>query len=492
MLNKKLNFSILKTEALAGLVVGFAIIPEAIAFSLIAGVSPQVGIYASICILLVNSIAGGRRALISAATGAMALVMVTLVKNYGIDYLLLAGILAGLIQILFAFLKIAKLMSYIPRSVMIAFVNALAILIFAAQLDEIRLFNLNALIVFIVALAIIYLFPLVPKIGKILPSSLLAIVLLTILSICFDFDVRSIKDLGELPSSLPSFLLPNVPLNLETLKIIFPYSLSLAIVGIVESLMTSSVLDEITASKSNKNRECIGQGISNIVANLFGGMAGCGMIGQSIINVKSGARTRISTFLAGFYLCLIILFFADFVNEIPMAVLVAIMTMVSIGTFDFSSIKKLKSNPFSYNFVMLSSMFITLYSHNLALGVVTGVILEALFFVNKLSSFLYCKKIINNDIITYEFSGQIFFKSTEKLYSEFDFVNIYKSVIIDVSKAHIWDLSAIYNLDKIILKLRQNGSKVQLLGLNEASASMLDKFSVINNEKESKKLLGGH
>lgn len=491
-MNKKLNFHTIKTDALAGLVVGFAIIPEAIAFSLIAGVSPQVGIYASICILLVNSIAGGRRALISAATGAMALVMVSLVKNYGLDYLMLAGILAGLIQILFAFLKIARFMSFIPRSVMVAFVNALAILIFAAQLDEIILFNYSAVIVFASALGIIYLFPLLPKIGNMLPSSLIAIVFLTILSIYFDFNVRSIQDLGELPNSLPSFLLPNVALNFETLKIILPYSISLAIVGIVESLMTSSVLDEITASKSNKNRECLGQGISNIVANLFGGMAGCGMIGQSVINVKSGARTRISTFLAGFYLCLIILFFADFVNKIPMAVLVAIMTMVSIGTFDFSSIKKLNTNPFSANFVMLASMFVTLYSHNLALGVITGVVLEALFFVNKLSSFLYCKKIINNDEITYKISGQIFFKSIDKLYNEIDFFNIYKSVIIDVSKAHIWDISAIYMLDKIILKLRQSGSIVKLNGLNKASANMIDRFSIINNEKESKKLLGGN
>lgn len=487
-----LNIKNIKTEALAGLVVGFAIIPEAIAFSLIAGVNPKVGIYASICILLVSSIAGGRPALISAATGAMALLMIDLVKGYGLEYLMAAGILAGIFQILFGVLKVARFMSFIPRSVMVGFVNALAILIFMAQLDEIFKANSLGLAIICIALGIIYLFPLLPKIGKMIPSSLVAIVLITIISIYAGFDVRMIKDLGELPSELPYFLIPNIPLNLETLQIILPYSLSLAVVGVMESLMTANVLDELTATKSNKNRECIGQGLANISTGFFGGMAGCGMIGQSMINVKSGARTRLSTFLAGIYLCVIILFLADFVNHIPMGVLVAIMIMVAIGTFDYSSIKKLKTFPLSANIVMIATIVATIFTHNLAIGVLIGVLLEALFFANKVSYFLNCKKSLEDGVRTYKFDGQIFFKSVEKFYDEFNFDEVCDKVIIDVSNAHFWDVSAIYMLDKIVVRLKREGASVEIIGLNIASSYMMKKFSVANNPKEAKKLMGGH
>lgn len=490
--NYLLNINNIKTEALAALVVGFAIIPEAIAFSLIAGVNPKVGIYASICILLVSSIAGGRPALISAATGAMALLMIDLVKGYGLDYLMAAGILAGIFQILFGVLKVARFMSFIPRSVMVGFVNALAILIFMAQLDEIFKANSLGLAIICIALGIIYLFPLLPKIGKMIPSSLVAIVLITIISISAGFDVRTIKDLGELPSELPHFLIPNIPLNLETLQIILPYSLSLAMVGIMESLMTANVLDEITSTKSNKNRECIGQGLANISTGFFGGMAGCGMIGQSMINVKSGARTRLSTFLAGAFLCIIIVSLADFVNYIPMGVLVAIMIMVAIGTFDYSSIKKLKTFPLSANIVMIATIVATIFTHNLAIGVLIGVLLEALFFANKVSYFLNCKKNLEDGVRTYKFDGQIFFKSVEKFYDEFDFDEVCDKVIIDVSNAHFWDVSAIYMLDKIVVRLKREGASVEIIGLNIASSYMMKKFSVANNPKEAKKLMGGH
>lgn len=490
--NYLLNINNIKTEALAALVVGFAIIPEAIAFSLIAGVNPKVGIYASICILLVSSIAGGRPALISAATGAMALLMIDLVKGYGLDYLMAAGILAGIFQILFGVLKVARFMSFIPRSVMVGFVNALAILIFMAQLDEIFKANSLGLAIICIALGIIYLFPLLPKIGKMIPSSLVAIVLITIISISAGFDVRTIKDLGELPSELPHFLIPNIPLNLETLQIILPYSLSLAMVGIMESLMTANVLDELTATKSNKNRECIGQGLANISTGFFGGMAGCGMIGQSMINVKSGARTRLSTFLAGAFLCVIIVSLADFVNYIPMGVLVAIMIMVAIGTFDYSSIKKLKTFPLSANIVMIATIVATIFTHNLAIGVLIGVLLEALFFANKVSYFLNCKKSLEDGVRTYKFDGQIFFKSVEKFYDEFNFDEVCDKVIIDVSNAHFWDVSAIYMLDKIVVRLKREGASVEIIGLNIASSYMMKKFSVANNPKEAKKLMGGH
>lgn len=490
--NYLLNIKNIKTEALAALVVAFAIIPEAIAFSLIAGVNPKVGIYASICILLVSSIAGGRPALISAATGAMALLMIDLVKGYGLEYLMAAGILAGIFQILFGVLKVARFMSFIPRSVMVGFVNALAILIFMAQLDEIFKANSLGLAIICIALGIIYLFPLLPKIGKMIPSSLVAIVLITIISIYAGFDVRMIKDLGELPSELPHFLIPNIPLNIETLQIILPYSLSLAVVGVMESLMTANVLDELTATPSNKNRECIGQGLANISTGFFGGMAGCGMVGQSMINVKSGARTRLSTFLAGVYLCIIILLLADFVNHIPMGVLVAIMIMVAIGTFDYSSIKKLKTFPFSANIVMIATIVATIFTHNLAIGVLIGVLLEALFFANKVSYFLNCKKSLEDGVRTYKFDGQIFFKSVDKFYNEFNFDEVCDKVIIDVSNAHFWDVSAIYMLDKIVVRLKREGASVEIIGLNIASSYMMKKFSVANNPKEAKKLMGGH
>lgn len=483
-----------KNDAIAAVLVGFAIIPESIAFSLIAGVDPKVGIYASICILILTSIFGGRPALISAATGAMALVLVGVVKNYGIEYMFAASILAGILQIVLGYFKVAKLMSFVPRSVMVGFVNALAILIFVAQVPELKLSNTTALILCAFSLGIIYLFPLLPKVGKILPSGLVAIVVVSLISYFGGLDVRMIKDLGELPSNLPSFWLPDVPFNLETFKIIFPYSLSLAVVGILESLMTSSLIDEITSTTSNKNKECFGQGIANISTGFFGGMAGCGMIGQSMINVKSGARTRLSTFLAGVYLCLIILFLADFVNLIPMAVLVAIMIMVSIGTFDYGSIKRLKTFPLSSNIVMLATVIITIMTGNLALGVLVGVLFKALFFANKVSQFMQCKKTYNKEKTekTYKFYGQIFFTSSEKFYNVFDFNETLNKVTIDVSKAHFWDVSAIYALDKVVAKLRHNGILVEVCGQNLSSRYMLDKFSVINDEKALKKLVGGH
>ena len=381
-------FGNIRGDILSGLVVALALIPEAIAFSIIAGVDPKIGLYASFCIAVVISFFGGRPGMISAATGAMALLMVTLVKDYGLQYLLAATLLTGVFQIIAGYLQLGRFMSFVPRAVVIGFVNALAILIFMAQLPELINVTWHVYALTIVGLGIIYLFPYIPKIGKILPSPLVTIITLTLIVYFFGIDIRNVGDMGQLPDTLPIFLFPDIPLNLETLLIILPYSLSLAVVGLLESLMTATIVDEMTDTNSDKNRECKGQGVANIASGLMGGMAGCAMIGQSVINIKSGGRGRLSTFIAGFLLLIMVVFLSDVISIIPMAALVAVMIMVSIGTFNWGSFKDLKSLPLSTNIVMLSTVAVTVYTHNLAFGVFTGVLLASLFFANKISHFM--------------------------------------------------------------------------------------------------------
>lgn len=376
-------FGNVRGDVLSGLVVALALIPEAIAFSIIAGVDPQIGLYASFCIAVVISFAGGRPAMISAATGAMALVLAGLVKEHGLQYMLAATLLTGVIQIIAGWLKLGSLMRFVARAVVIGFVNALAILIFMAQLPELQNTTWHTYALVAAGLAVIYLFPRIPTLGKIIPSPLVTIVGLTILTVWLGIDVRTVGDMGQLPDTLPVFLLPDAPLNLDTLLIILPYSLSLAAVGLLESLMTATIVDEMTETESDKNRECKGQGVANIVSGLFGGMAGCAMIGQSVINVKSGGRTRLSTLLAGIYLLIMVVFLSDILKVIPMPALVAVMIMVSIGTFSWQSVKELKTHPIGFNVVMLATVGIVVYSHNLALGVFAGVLLSALFLPTK-------------------------------------------------------------------------------------------------------------
>ena len=370
----------IRADILAGLVVALALIPEAIAFSIIAGVDPKIGLYASFCIAVVIAIVGGRPGMISAATGAMALLMVTLVKEHGLQYLLAATLLCGVLQIIAGYLKLGQLMSFVSRSVVTGFVNALAILIFMAQLPELTNVTWHVYAMTAAGLGIIYLFPLLPKVGKVIPSPLVCILTLTAFSLMVGLDIRTVGDMGELPDTLPMFLWPDVPLNWETLQIIFPYSAALAVVGLLESLMTATIVDDLTDTGSDKNRECKGQGIANIFSGLLGGMAGCAMIGQSVINVKSGGRGRLSTFFAGAMLLTMVVFLSDWVSRIPMAALVAVMIMVSIGTFNWSSIKGLKTNPLSANIIMLATVAVVVWTHNLAFGVLTGVLLAALFF----------------------------------------------------------------------------------------------------------------
>lgn len=482
-------FSNIRGDVLSGLVVALALIPEAIAFSIIAGVDPKVGLYASFCIAVVISFVGGRPAMISAATGAMALVMVNLVAEHGLQYLLAATLLCGVIQIVMGILKLGNLMRFVSRAVVIGFVNALAILIFVAQLPELNLKNagVTPMVYAITAagLAIIYLFPLLPKIGKVIPSPLICIVGLTILSLYFGWDIRNVGDMGELPDTLPMFLLPDIPLTLETLLIIAPYSFALAVVGLLESMMTATIVDDMTDTVSDKNKECRGQGTANIVAGFFGGMAGCAMIGQSVINVKSGGRTRLSTFIAGVVLLILVVFLSDWVSKIPMAALVAVMIMVSIGTFNWASIKEFRTHPMSFNLVMLATVVTTIFTHNLAYGVLVGVLLSAVAFANKIEQFLRIDSSYDEKTNTryYEVHGQVFFASTTQFLNAFDTKEALDAMHIDVTHAHFWDVTAVDTLDKLVIRLQREGINVKVTGMNQASRTIIDKFSVHDREQ---------
>ncbi len=484
----------IRGDVLAGLVVALALIPEAIAFSIIAGVDPKVGLYGSFCIAVICAVVGGRPGMISAATGAMALLMVTLVKEHGLQYLLIATLLTGVLQIVMGYLKLGSLMSFVSRSVVTGFVNALAILIFMAQLPELTDVTWHVYAMTAAGLAVIYLFPYFPVIGKTIPSPLVCILMITALTLSLGLDIRTVGDMGELPDTLPMFLWPDVPLNLETLKIIFPYSAGLAVVGLLESLMTATIVDDLTDTDSDKNRECKGQGIANIGAGLMGGMAGCAMIGQSVINVKSGGRGRLSTLIAGTVLLIMVVFLNDWVAQIPMAALVAVMIMVSIGTFDWNSVINVRKYPLSANVVMMATVAVVVWTHNLAYGVFMGVFLASLFFANKISHLMYVEKDLDDGgaIRTYRFHGQIFFNSADKFLKTFDFKEAVSKVVIDVHLAHFWDLSAVHALDTAVIKLRREGADVEVIGLNDASETIIDRFGIHDKPEEIEKMMGGH
>ena len=468
-------FGNVRGDLLSGLVVALALIPEAIAFSIIAGVDPKVGLYASFSMAVVIAFAGGRPAMISAATGAMALVMVTLVKDHGLQYLLAATLLTGVFQMLAGIFKLGLLMRFVSRSVVTGFVNALAILIFMAQLPELTNVTWHVYAMTAGGLAIIYGFP---YITKAVPSPLVAIVVLTVLSILLGLDIRTVGDMGHLPDSLPTFLLPDVPWTWNTFKLIAPYSLTLAVVGLLESMMTASIVDEMTDTHSNKSRECVGQGVANLATGLIGGMAGCAMIGQSVINVKSGGRGRLSTFFAGLFLLILVVFLGPWVSKIPMAALVAVMVMVSIGTFSWRSMLELRTMPLSSSVVMLATVLVTVATHDLAQGVGVGVLLSGIFFAHKVSKLMSVQESIEDDGKTrvYTVTGQVFFASAEAFEDQFEFKETLKRVRIDVRQAHFWDITAVGALDKVVIKLRQAGASVDVVGLNEASAVLIDRF----------------
>ena len=481
-------FSNIRGDLLAGLVVALALIPEAIAFSIIAGVDPKVGLYASFSIAVIIAFTGGRPGMISAATGAMALVMVLLVKQHGLQYLLAATVLTGVLQIVAGLLKLGALMRFVSRSVITGFVNALAILIFMAQLPELTNVSWVVYAMTAAGLGIIYGFP---YITRAVPSPLVTIVVLTGVAMAFKLDIRTVGDMGQLPDSLPIFLLPDVPLTLETLQIILPYAATLAVVGLLESMMTAAIVDELTDTPSNKNRECVGQGVANIATGFIGGMAGCAMIGQSVINVKSGGRGRLSTLVAGIGLLVLIVLLGPWVKQIPMAALVAVMVMVSIGTFSWDSIRNLRQHPPSSSLVMIATVVITVATHDLAKGVLAGVLLSSLFFAHKVGKVLRIDRRLEAEgrLRTYHVVGQVFFASSETFINSFDFREAVQKVRIDVSRAHFWDITAVGALDKVVLKFKREGAEVEVRGLDEASTTMMDRFAVHDKPGAVEKLI---
>ncbi|MBO9999277.1 MAG: SulP family inorganic anion transporter [Cyanobacteria bacterium SID2] len=487
---RKAWFSNISADLLAGAVVALALIPEAIAFSIIAGVDPQVGLYASFTMALTIAFLGGRPGMISAATGAMALLMVSLVRDHGLDYLLATTIVTGILQITWGFLKLGRQMRFISKAVMVGFVNALAILIFDAQLPQLEEVSWVVYGMVLGGLAIIYI---LPRFTKVVPSPLVAIVSLTAIAIFSGVDVPTVGDMGTLPTTFPTFGVPQVPLNLETLKIVFPYALPLSMVGLLESFLTASVVDELTDTMSDKDKEAKGQGIANIVTGFFGGMAGCAMIGQSVINIKSGGRTRLSTLSAGVLLLFFMLVMGDWVKQIPMAALVAVMIMVSIGTFNWSSISNVHRLPRSETATMLTTVVVTVATHNLAWGVLSGVALSAIFFSEQIARLVFIDSVLSPDgkERIYSVAGQIFFVSVERFIQAFDFKEELDLAAIDLSNAHLWDRSAVAAVDKVVIGFRRNGVQVKLIGLNEASATVLERHA-IHNKPEAFQDLSGH
>jgi SulP family sulfate permease len=471
-------FSNPRADLLAGLVVALALIPEAISFSIIAGVDPKVGLYASFSIAIIIAFAGGRRGMISAATGAMALVMVPLVKEHGVEYLFAATILAGAFQVAFGVLGVGKLMRFIPRSVMTGFVNALAILIFMAQLDHFVGEGMTVYLMVAGGIAIIYLFP---RLTKVVPSPLVAIALIGGAAAFFGLVVPTVGDMGELPSTLPGLSLPDVPLSFETLSIIAPVAFTLAVVGLLESLLTAQLMDDITDENSDTGRESRGQGIANVATGFLGGMAGCAMIGQSMINLRSGGRTRLSTLSAGLFLLVLILVAGPAVAAIPMAALVAVMIVVAVTTFDWSSVTPaaLRRNPRSETAVMVATVAIVVFTHNLALGVLAGVLLSAIFFARRVAHVVEVTDVVDPDrnVRIYHVTGELFFASTNELVHSFDYDEETPNVVIDLSDAHVWDSSAVAVLDTIVAKFERHGTHAEISGLNVASTALHERLS---------------
>ncbi|WP_353933176.1 SulP family inorganic anion transporter [Okeanomitos corallinicola TIOX110] len=470
-------------DILSGALVGLALIPEAIAFSLIAGVDPKVGLYASFIIAVMTAFLGGRPGSISAATGAMALLMIDLVKNHDLQYLFAATLLTGLFQLMFGFLELGRYMRFVPRAVMIGYINALAVLIFLAQLPQLTNVPFTVYVLTALSLAIIYI---LPRFTTAVPSPLVALAVITVAAIFLKLDVPTVGDMGQLPSALPSFSLPQVPWTVETLNIIFPYSLTLAIVGLLASFLTASLVDEMTDTPSDKNQEAKGQGIANIVTAFFGGMAGCGMIGQSVINIKSGGRGRLSTLVAGIFLLTVILLGQGLLEKMPMAALVAVMIMVSIGTFRWTSFQNIYRIPRTDTAVMLTTMLVIIFTRNFALGVLIGILMSAVFFSRKIAQLVFVDKVLKDSNDThriYNVSGQIFFVSRDEFLESFDFTEQVERITIDLTHAHLWDQGAAEVLDKAVLKFRRNGIEVEVIGLNEASATLVNKLTSFQKAK---------
>ena len=471
-------------ELLAGAVATFALIPEVIAFSFVAGVDPSVGLFASFVISIVIAIFGARPAMVSAAAGSVALVAAPLVASHGLPYLFAAGLLAGVVQIVFGLCKLGMLMRFVSSSVRTGFENALAILIFSAQLPHLQGANLATWAMLALGLLIIYGLPwlgqrLQIKALTAIPSPLICVVVLTLLASVMNLPLHTVADLGQLPDSLPSFGLPEVPASLETLRIIALPALAIAMVGLLESVLTAAVVDEMTATPSNKNRECTGLGLANMASSVFGGIAGCGMIGQAVGNVKYGGRGRLSTLFAGVFLLILMVALKPWVSQVPVVALVAIMVMVSASTFDWKSLGNVLRHPRLSSSVMLATVIITIATHNLATGVIAGVLLSGVFFTFKVANMLQVR--LEDDaasgLRTWRVTGQVFFASADALVEAFDIRAVAgQPVCIDVSGAHFWDITAVGALDKVVQRLQQNGCTVQVLGMDTASQRLVQRI----------------
>ena len=473
-------FGSVRADLLSGILVALALIPEAIAFSLIAGVDPKIGLYAAFCIAVVTAIAGGRPGMISAATGAMALLMVDLVRDHGLQYLFAATILCGVLQVSAGAFRLNTLMRFVSRSVVTGFVNALAILIFMAQLPELIGMPWTVYAMCAAGLAIIYL---LPRVTRAVPSPLVAIIVLTAVCLWFGIDIRTVGDMGDLPDSLPVFLFPDIPLTWDTLRILFPVSATLAVVGLLESLMTAQIVEDAIDTPTNRRRECAGQGAANVVAGCFGGMAGCAMIGQSVINVTSGGRGRLSCLVAGVGLLVMVVYGSEWVSRIPMAALVAVMIMVSIGTFHWKSFTEMRTHPKSATLIMIGTVVVTVATHDLAKGVLTGVLLTALSFTRRVSAMLEVADRDEPDgTRVYTVTGQVFFADATQFVNSFDYLHAARKVVIDLTHAHFWDLSAVGALDRVVLKLRAHGADVDVVGINEASETLIERLNVHRDE----------
>jgi len=465
--------TVLRTEVLAGLVVGLALIPEAISFSVIAGVDPRVGLYAACTMAMVIAFAGGRPAMISAATGAVALVVAPIARQYGLGYLIATVMLAGVFQVVLGALGVAKLMRFVPRSVMVGFVNALGILLFMAQIPNLHDVPWAVYPLVVAGLVLMVLFP---RLTRAVPAPLVAIVILTVITVAAGIAVPTVGDKGKLPSALPVPGLPDVPFTLHTLTVIAPYAFAMALVGIMESMMTAKLVDDLTDTRSDKTREAVGQGIANIVTGIFGGMGGCGMIGQTMINVKNGARTRLSTFLAGFFLLILCIVLGPVVSRIPMAALVAVMILVSVGTFDWHSVKPatLRRMPVGETTVMVITVIVVVATSNLSIGVVVGSVTAMVIFARRVAHLTHVTSVTDPDgtQVVYSVTGELFFASSNDLVTQFDYKNDPDDVVIDLSGTHVWDASSVAALDAIETKYAQRGKKVTIEGLNQPSAAI--------------------
>lgn len=473
-----------RIDFLSGLVVALALIPEAIGFSVVAGVPPAVGLYGSVIIATIIAFTGGRAAMISAATASTAVLMTGIVHSHGLSYLFATVILMGLFQIIAGLLKLGRLMRFVSQSVMTGFVNALAILIFMAQLPQIIGASWQVFLLIAIGLAIIYGFP---RLTKAFPSPLVAIIVVTCIAYFFHMPVKHVAELGKLPDALPKFGLPHVPLDWQTLQILAPIAVALAAVGLLETMLTAQIIDDMTDSHSDKSRECIGQGIANIGAAFFGGMGGCAMIGQSVINVSSGGRGRLSTLVAGVFLLILLVLLHGVLAIVPVAGLTAVMIMVSINTFSWRSIPQLRSNPWPSSIVMLATVITVVVTRDLADGVLVGVLLSGIFFAGKVARLMRIASELSSDgnCRTYYVDGQVFFASAKLLYDSVDFQESVKTIIVDLSNAHFWDISAVSTLDKIVLKARRHHIDVQIIGLNSASETMVERFAAHRNAKSA-------